>query len=1224
MMGRWFVADLGFCGGFEGKDWGFFGIKSLLGVVSIGSLLLQSLVVLGVFAGFADFSGGLVLNHLHKMSSSITEGVVNQAKLVVHIAENGHSFVLDCDETTPVEAVMRYIESVSLINFNDQLVLCLEKKLEPQRPLSAYKLPSSDGEVFIYNRARMQTNALPPPLEQIDVVETADPPPPASLHNPHPLDDAPDPALKALPSYERQFRYHYHRGHAIYSRTQVKHQHCQRLLKEQKVQERAMEVARINVQQFYRAILQNYSDFMKRYTQQHRINSDLLTNFERDLEKLRSIKLHPAVQSDSRKSLADFVKEDNLRKAVENCSNSHRQFEKKVLEFKQKFSDAKRKVEELFSCGASSSIRNLELTFKEHQRFINDQKSIMQSLSKDVSTVKKLVDDCLSSQLSSSIRPHDAVSALGPMYDVHDQDHLPRMLACGHSISRLLDFCKDKKNELNVFVHDYLQKIAYVTFLMKDVKLQFPVFREAMLRQDDVFRDLKLFRGIGPAYRTCLAEVVRRKASMKLYMGMAGQLAEQLATRREVEIRRREEFLKANSSYIPRDILASMGLYDTPNQCDVHIAPFDTNLLDIDISDVDRYAPDYLAGLPAKGDKTPNLKGSCSMSNDSSHSAEMEEIGEEALEKDGSEQPLESCELLEIAGTSKTEVENAKLKAELASAIALICSLCPEIEYESMDDSTVDSLLKNADKTTEALRLKDEYEKHLQSLLKEKQMQCMSYEKRIQELEQRLSDQYLQGQKLSNSKDASDFALLAAKTEDCKPEISSGGETHMPYSLTSEPMDEVSCISNSLNAKLGLFTRQPSKGREGFDENMMDSSGMLNTQLDSSMVEPHREELQVCGKDGKDKMVGQLGISLTNSSTAESMPEPLHVSPSDADTEPKVSGDRDIVLELQTALAENSNQLSETETKLKAALDEVAMLTSELEMSRKLLDESQMNCAHLENCLHEAREEAQTHLCAADRRASEYNKLRASAVKLRGLFERLRSCVYALGGVADFADSLRALAQSLASSSNENEDEGAAEFQKCIRVLADKVGFLSTPSAELLDKYPKLEAANEQLGKELEEKKELVATLYKKHQLEKQANKERISFSRLEVHEIAAFVLNSAGHYEAINRNSSNYFLSAESVALFTDHLPSQPRYIVGQIVHIERQAVKSLLPTSTRPDHGRADQADLLITDQGTDRMNFNLGSTSNPYNLPIGCEYFVVTVAMLPDTAIHSAPPS
>lgn len=128
-----------------------------------------------------------------------------------------------------------------------------------------------------------------------------------------------------------------------------------------------------------------------------------------------------------------------------------------------------------------------------------------------------------------------------------------------------------------------------------------------------------------------------------------------------------------------------------------------------------------------------------------------------------------------------------------------------------------------------------------------------------------------------------------------------------------------------------------------------------------------------------------------------------------------------------------------------------------------------------------------------------------------------------------------------------------------------------------------------------------------------QANKEKISFGRMEVHEIAAFVLNTTGHYEAINRNCSNYYLSAESVALFTDHLPRQPNYIVGQIVHIERQIVKpSAIPI--RLEHE-------LTSDTGTDQLALNSGS--NPYGLPIGCEYFVVTVAMLPDT-IHSPPPS
>lgn len=316
------------------------------------------------------------------MSSNVTDGAIQESKVLVHIAENGRSYDIKCDGNTPVEAVMQYIESVSGINFNDQLVLCLEMKLEPQRQLSTYNLPSDDPnrEVFIFNKVWLQNNSPPPPPEQVDIIEIPDPPTPSLLDNPHRLDDASDPALKALPSYERQFRYHYNCGHVICSRTQARIQACERLLKEQEVQERALDVARSNLEQYYRVINQNYLDFMKRYSQQHRIHSDLVASFGRNIERLRSIKLHPDLQTTNCKILLDFVKEENLRKVAENCSNSHRQFENKVSQFKQMFGEVKLKVDELFSCKTPSHVRNLELIIKEYHRYITEQESIMQSL----------------------------------------------------------------------------------------------------------------------------------------------------------------------------------------------------------------------------------------------------------------------------------------------------------------------------------------------------------------------------------------------------------------------------------------------------------------------------------------------------------------------------------------------------------------------------------------------------------------------------------------------------------------------------------------------------------------------------------------------------------------------------------------------------------------------------------------------------------------------------
>lgn len=74
----------------------------------------------------------------------------------------------------------------------------------------------------------------------------------------------------------------------------------------------------------------------------------------------------------------------------------------------------------------------------------------------------------------------------------------------------------------------------------------------------------------------------------------------------------------------------------------------------------------------------------------------------------------------------------------------------------------------------------------------------------------------------------------------------------------------------------------------------------------------------------------------------------------------------------------------------------------------------------------------------------------------------------------------------LFSSANDRDDDDIAEFRKCIRVLADKVSFLSRYREELHEKYTRMEATKEQLQKELEEKIDQVKTYYNKHQLEKQ------------------------------------------------------------------------------------------------------------------------------------------
>lgn len=1157
-------------------------------------------------------------------STVSAEEFVPGRKLLVHIAENGHSYEFELDGSTLVESIQRSIESLCGVNASDQLLLCRNTSLDSQQTLAYYKLPQDDREVFLYNKSRLHADSPLPSAEAIDIPNAVIPAPSSPSQSPHPLDEAPDPALKALASYERQFLYHFQYANAIYGCTRSKLEVCKRLLREKQVQERALETAQGNLDHTFRKLQQRYAEFIRYFSQQHRHHSELLNNFERDLERLRSTKLLPLLQSDSRKCLLDLLKENDLRKLADNCFNSHNQFENKVSQLKLNFGELNRRVGKVFLDMDSIGTKDLELMMKEHQKIFSDQKSIMQSLSKDVNTVKKLVDDCLNSQPSRSLRPHDAISAFGPMYEVHEKNHLPKVQNCDNAISKLLDKSTVKKNEMNTLVHFCMQKVKSAQFSIKEMMNELHAFHEVMGHKEKEFDNLKLVNGISHAYRACLAEVIRRKSSSKLYMGLAGQLAERLAAERETEIRRREGFCKAWSKYIPHDIQASMGLFDSPSQCDVNIVPFDTNLIDIDVVDVDRYAPRSQIGIKPRYEWSKSVRSYRATTVDCSDLTTSEENPADSCEKVDFEGLIEGCLSVDISGTSKLEVENAQLKAELASAIAIICTLNAEMGYETFDEVDSDNMLKTMkDKTAEALHSKDEYIKHIQSMLSMKQVQCSTYEKRIHELEQRLADQYNVGQKISTNKNASESLISALKIDGYGGNIY-GDEEAPNACLSTVTMEEASCTSASADPRLDLISTQTGKLGEGGDENMIDLSGMLNINsvdpshkvVDASMLEPPHDDHQA--GDGDEERVGQVvEVGETEAESGKEAPQ-FSLTTNNSDVSTRVLGmfpcgiatnisleskiNDNVVLELQSALAERSSQVDIAENKHKAALEEICSLKRELEIRRNVLDESQMNCAHLENCLHEAREEARTNLCAAERRASEYNALRATAVKMHSLFERFRNCVTALDGAVNFADSLRSFALSLGSGSVDDDDDVSANFRTCIMVIADKAGLLIRRV--------------EHLSKQMEDQRESIKNLYRKNQLEKQVSKEKISFLHMEVHELAAFILNPAGNYEAINRNCPNYFLSPESVALFTEH-SSKPTYIIGQIVHIEKQTAR--LPSS--PQVSPDDQGESICSDNSNRLPSISGKNSSNPYGLSVGCEYFIVTVAMLPDT-IHSTP--
>ncbi|KAF3331127.1 hypothetical protein FCM35_KLT04481 [Carex littledalei] len=127
-------------------------------------------------------------------------------------------------------------------------------------------------------------------------------------------------------------------------------------------------------------------------------------------------------------------------------------------------------------------------------------------------------------------------------------------------------------------------------------------------------------------------------------------------------------------------------------------------------------------------------------------------------------------------------------------------------------------------------------------------------------------------------------------------------------------------------------------------------------------------------------------------------------------------------------LVDTSNLHVNTKRKVRDANELGARSARNAEQRKRR--ENKMNCAHLENSLHEAREEVRMNKCAAERRATEYQPLRSFAIKIHSLFERLRGCITA-PGMPGLAYSICSLSLSLSSSSKKDEGD---EFHQCIKV----------------------------------------------------------------------------------------------------------------------------------------------------------------------------------------------
>lgn len=167
---------------------------------------------------------------------------------------------------------------------------------------------------------------------------------------------------------------------------------------------------------------------------------------------------------------------------------------------------------------------------------------------------------------------------------------------------------------------------------------------------------------------------------MERYAHSAGQLAERMGTFREKEVSMRESFRKHVERLIPGHLLERMGLQEQPPHCQVSVSATEgERLLPVTVDDVRRIqlpwgaayalAPLYSAAPAAAaaggtGGGAPSA-GSSREGSVQQSAAEQQQQQEEAA--------AAAAAAAEADVTASLLLENAKLRSELASQIALDC-----------------------------------------------------------------------------------------------------------------------------------------------------------------------------------------------------------------------------------------------------------------------------------------------------------------------------------------------------------------------------------------------------------------------------------------------------------------------------------------------------------------------------------------------------------------------
>lgn len=598
-----------------------------------------------------------------------------------------------------VEEVQRLLSELTGSPPSDQIITHEGSPLAPSNLLADYGLAGTEeGEgrardVFLYSKSLLRPDAANPPLETF-------PGPPGNSavvasaseregEGAHPLDSAPSPLLRALPEYRRQFRGHLQEAEAAAAAGATHVALSCRLLNEAEVQAMAVDAAMASVEPHYAFICNSQASFQQRFNRRYATHQDVLSTFDADVEFLNSVELPPQLRTEEATHLSDLVNLEELRGIAAECRRSHRRFASRVAELEALHTALRTDVEALFMRAPSVDLDGLSQGLAAAAAAADEEVTATQALAADCRRADSCVEDAMR-EVPAGLQ--DVVGMLEAMHESHVTTILPRVNECSAAIEEFARRCLEAKNALAIDALRTLRTIASQQSKIREMREALAPFPGALDRQDAQIARLLVVRRLPAAYKQALAECVRRAAFAEKYTAFAADLAERMGKFRLKESAMRDKFRSHVADHLPAEILERMGLDHPPPHCHVNVPGEEAALLlsvtpeDLRRLQLPRYSTSTGTSTGAIGgggalekDIPPGgMGGGYSPRVDLGPSASTGLLGGVASTV-GAKEGSPGASGASPSSASSLQLQNAQLRAELASQIALSCIQAAEL-----------------------------------------------------------------------------------------------------------------------------------------------------------------------------------------------------------------------------------------------------------------------------------------------------------------------------------------------------------------------------------------------------------------------------------------------------------------------------------------------------------------------------------------------------------------